>query len=536
MAMPKRSYTACPGHGYDGPEIVVEHFGDRAPVNADTLENPHDMFGDCVICSDPIIALNLWPCKHGTCDGCHAKLAAAAPAGGDLRCVVCRAPAPLDKISKYPMPKEVQGQLQKLLDCINLADSLAPAQFPDKRQSSATPDAKIGFSTTPEGKSATMIVIQPAVGGNDTTGNVFLIDTSGSMQPAIVEVLEATKQVVNAAAAKKSYIAVVTFNGSPNTVVHPTRVSSENVLEIMASLGAIKAMGGTYLGSGLAHTRTVAAEMRELIFKETGSANEVIAVKVVTDGDSAPDHSDRKAVADALNAMNGELQVIGFGKDFNFRNFANIGIGIEKRGTQSAANFDHAEDAGKLERLLLQQTQFGNMAIKCSETAQIYCNGTVVSPANGYFTWNFSVDTGLRFAVVDTHSPDLDAFKINGRPATVEHCGLTGFETRNFVGGTGAIELVMELIGKFQVHDRGGLEMYKNILSYVRKAVIKFGESMNEVVRIIDEQLARTTQSMQDLHMGQNGAARAGSKVIGRLSSAAQEPMRYPTAPPASLP
>jgi hypothetical protein len=94
----------------------------------------------------------------------------------------------------------------------------------------------------------------------------------------------------------------------------------------------------------------------------------------------------------------------------------------------------------------------------------------------------------------------------------------------------------MEVIGKFQVHDRGGLEMYKNILSYVRKAVIKFGESMNEVVRIIDEQLARTTQSMQDLHMGQNGAARAGSKVIGRLSSAAQEPMRYPTAPPASLP
>jgi hypothetical protein len=435
------------------------------------------------------------------------------------------------------MPKEVQDQIQKLLDCINLADRLAPAQFPNKRQSSATPDAKIGFSTTPEGKSATMIVIQPAVGGNDTTGNVFLIDTSGSMQPAIVEVIEATKQVVNAAAAKNSYIAVVTFNGSPNTVVHPTRVSPEKVSQIMDSLEAIKAMGGTYLGSGLTHARTVAAKMRELIFEETGSANEVIAVKVVTDGDSAPDHSDRKAVADALNAMNGELQVIGFGEAFNFRNFANIGIGIEKRGTQSAANFDHAEDAGKLESLLLQQTQFGNMEVTCSETAQLYCNGTVVSPAaNGYFTWNFPVEAGLRFVVVDTHPPDLDTFKINGRPAAVEHCDLTGFETRNFVGGTGAIELVMELIGKFQVHDHDGLAMYKIILSYVRKAVIKFGESMNEVVRIIDEQLAQTAQSMQSLHTGQNTAARAASNAIGRMSSAAPEPMRYPTAPPASLP
>lgn len=138
---------------------------------------------------------------------------------------------------------------------------------------------------------------------------VFLVDTSGSMYDAdkLPLAVDALKYLMKELDEKDS-VSIVTYAGSSEIALEPTRCTGEGKQEIIAALDALSADGGTYGEAGI---RT-AYELAQRSFIEGGN-NRVL---LLTDGDfNLGQTDDSELVSLVKEKADGQifLSILGFG-------------------------------------------------------------------------------------------------------------------------------------------------------------------------------------------------------------------------------
>ena len=474
-------------------------------------------FGVCSICFIyEIDTIALLRCGHGYCHSCATRLIV----NGRVRCPECRKEGPCDELTYIPLERGLRDNYKQFMASLGLTRALVA-----DRASSATilpirdpavplQTAYFGVASAPCGFQGTIISIPPAadLAEKQDKAVVYVVDESGSMRNDLANVFQAIQAALEANLG--GYAAVIVFACTAKTIMPPHRVTEETVQQTMAALYATKAEGGTQMDQALKLTSCVAEEMRELIAQgnEQGVEQAVIQALVVTDGEASNAELAAQVLASTTERV--PIYVVGFGANYNYNNCHDL----YKYSTQSAANFIPATSAGELTRALInEQRVHSSVQVSCPAGSQVYSNGRVAPVGvNGVVYVTFPPADGIRFAVGGPAALDPSTLMIGGRVAAAEQHLELGFDVSSFMSFMVAMQYVMELGNQLHHADTQTL---CSLLTRTRTTLREIGASMDAVVRVIDEQLARAAATDRGGGDDPNGPARLASCAI-RANSA----------------
>ena len=464
-------------------------------------------FAECPVCLNEFEIASLFPCGHGVCDTCATSMVT----NDMVKCPKCRKIASCDDLVRIHLEKGLRDGFKQFMASLVrnqglVADRVPTAILPI--HDPAAPKAYFGFASAP-GVAATLIAVPPAAAAcQQQKAVVFVIDESGSMRNDLDKVFRALQAALRAMIG--GYAAIVVFNSKADIITPPHRVTEETIPGTMAALYATSATGATQLDLALdLAANRVAEEMRELIAQDREQA--LPRVVVVTDGEA----SDRELAARVLGRMPTPVCIIGFGRNYSYDNCH----GLFMYSTQSAANFTHAGSAEELERALLaEQRALSSVRVSSPAGSQIYCNGRVTPVgADGVYETAFDPTQGIRFAVGSPTALDLGTLMVGGSAAAAVQQLELGLEASGFMGFMEAMQYVMDLGSQLHHADTHTL---CSLLARTRTAVCGFGVSMAEVVRVIDELLARAAATDRGAGGDSNVTARLASCAIRAASCA----------------
>jgi hypothetical protein len=465
-------------------------------------------FAECPVCLNEFEIASLFPCGHGVCDTCATSMVT----NDMVKCPKCRKIASCDDLVRIHLEKGLRDGFKQFMASLVrnqglVADRVPTAILPI--HDPAAPKAYFGFASAP-GVAATLIAVPPAAAAcQQQKAVVFVIDESGSMRNDLDKVFRALQAALRAMIG--GYAAIVVFNSKADIITPPHRVTEESIPGTMAALYATSATGATRLDLALdLAANRVAEEMRELIAQDREQA--LPRIVVVTDGEA----SDRELAAQVLGRITRTPTfIIGFGHHYSYNNCH----GLFMYSTQSAANFTHAGSAEELERALLaEQRALSSVRVSSPAGSQIYCNGRVTPVgADGVYETAFDPTQGIRFAVGSPTALDLGTLMVGGSAAAAVQQLELGLEASGFMGFMEAMQYVMDLGSQLHHADTHTL---CSLLARTRTAVCGFGVSMAEVVRVIDELLARAAATDRGAGGDSNVTARLASCAIRAASCA----------------
>lgn len=506
MAYPARISTVPVAH--DGP--TIGSLTQRAQrINPDQGQLYVDgNFGVCPICFDEINIVSLFPCGHGVCDTCITRMVT----NDTVKCALCNKTVPCGDLVHIPLEKGLRDGFKQFMASLGRNQGLVADRVPTgvlPIHDPAAPKAHFGVASAP-GVAATLIAVPPAAAAcQQQKAVVFVIDESGSMRNDLDKAFRAVQVALLAMVG--GYAAIVVFNSKADIITPPHRVTEESISGTMAALYATSATGATQLDLALdLAANRVAEEMRELIAQ--GREQALPRVVVVTDGKA----SDQELAAQMLGRITRTpIFIIGFGEHYSYNN-CHV---LFKYSTQSAANFCDTSSAEELKRALLaEQRALSSVRVSSPAGSQIYCNGRVTPVgADGVYETAFDPTQGIRFAVGSPTALDLNTLMVGGSAAAAVQQPELGLEASGFMGFMEAMQYVMDLGSQLHHADTHTL---CSLLARTRTAVCGFGASMAEVVRVIDELLARAAATDRGAGGDSNVTARLASCAIRAASCA----------------
>jgi hypothetical protein len=466
-------------------------------------------FAECPVCLNEFEIATLFPCGHGVCDTCVTSMVT----NDRVQCPLCKRTVPCGDLVHIHLEKGLRDSFKQFMASLERIKGLVADRVPMgvlPIHDPAAPKAHFGFASAP-GVAATLIAVPPAAAAcQQQKAVVFVIDESGSMRNDLDKAFRALQAALLAMIG--GYAAVVVFNSKADLITPPHRVTEESITETMAALYATSATGATQLDLALdLAANGVAEEMRELIAQDGEQA--LPRVVVVTDGEA----SNQLLAAEVLGRITRTpIFIIGFGHNYSYNNCH----GLFMYSTQSAANFTHAGSAEELKCVLLaEQRALSSVRVSYPAGSQIYCNGRVTPVgAEGVYETAFDPTQGIRFAVGSPTALDLGTLMIGGSAAAAVQQPELGLEASGFMGFMGAMQYVMDLGSQLHQADTHTL---CSLLTRTRTTVCGFGACMAEVVRVIDELLARAAATDRGVGGDSNATARLASAAITRATSCA---------------